>query len=99
MRNRFTKRCNRREPSKAIAQRQKRERIAMILAEKIAIVAANPTVSGGAAPMLSEGLGILGAQPASAPVLAHRRIHGHAAIGIDGVLRVCQDRAREAKLG
>ena len=71
----------------------------MILAQEIGIVTANPTVAGGGAPMLSEGLRILRAKPASLPVLPYRGVDSHAAIRIDGVLRVRQDCSRETKLG
>jgi ABC-type branched-subunit amino acid transport system ATPase component len=52
-----------------------RERIAMVLAQKIAVLPANPTVARGGAPVLSERLRILAAQPASRAVLPHHSIH------------------------
>jgi hypothetical protein len=70
----------------------------MILAQEIAVVAADPAVAGGRTPMLAEGLRILGAEPASPPVLAHCGVHRQAPIRIDGVLRMRQDRSRETKL-
>ena len=42
--------------SKTISQGEQRERIAMILAQEIAVIAANPTVAASGAPMLPEGL-------------------------------------------
>src|ERR1700688_456872 len=82
----------------AVTQGEQGVGIAMVLAQEVRRIAANPRESGGYAPMLADALRVNGPQPTALAVLADRGVGCDTACGIDGVLSMGENAASESEL-
>src|SRR5258708_3836049 len=83
----------------AVAEGQDGVGVAVVLAQEIGGVPAQQGEAGGGAPVLAEGLTVLGFGVHALAVLAHDCFEGQAAIDVDGVSGVRHHGAREATHG
>src|SRR5215469_7507939 len=85
--------------SEAVAEGEEGLRVQAVLAQEIGGIAADERHTGGSAPMLSERLRELRAEPEAVTVLAHNTFQRDGAVGVEGIGCAADDGAGEAADG